>query len=133
MGTSESQTRRTRWRPRITVGALMLVVALLALLFAWVADRAKQVAVVDLGPPDLIAVGDRQHSLASLQGYIRASRVKQVVIRVPNNMPYNSLMTVVQAIEAGGLHQIQFSTPAQPPNPALRRTPNRRDGDAARR
>ncbi len=133
MGAPGFEIRRARRRPRITLGTLMLAVALIALLFAWVANRAKQVAVIDLGPPDLIAVGDRPHTLASLQRYIRASRVKQVVIRVPNNMPYSSLMSVVHAIEAAGLNQIQFSPLPRSPNPALQRIQNRREGDAARR
>jgi hypothetical protein len=110
-----------RRRPRLTLRMLMLIVALAGLGFAWMAVRARRVAVVDLGPPDLIAVGDRPHTLASLQSYIRASHVDEVVIQCPVDMPFDSLMRVVRAIQQGGLHHIRFAKVSSRPNPALPR------------
>jgi hypothetical protein len=115
-------TRRSWWRPRLSVRMLMLVIALASLWFAWVAMSSRGVAVVDVGPPDLIAVGDIPHTLPSLQNYIRASRVREVVIRLPSNMPLNSLLRITGAIEAAGLHRIRFSQQLGPLNPALKRT-----------
>lgn len=100
--------QRPRWRPRLSIGALMLAIALLGLGFAWVAGQARRVALIDLGPPDLIAVGDRAHTPTSLRAYIRAARVEEVVLRCPGDMPYDSVSRVLRAIEEAGVHQIQI-------------------------
>jgi hypothetical protein len=119
-----SDTRRSLWRPRLTIGALMLMVAMVALWLAWQAERARRVAVVDVGPPDLVAVGDRQHTLASLRARIQRSGVQEVIIRCPTNMPFNSLIRVVDSIKAAGVHEIAFSQQIGPLNPALQRRPS---------
>jgi biopolymer transport protein ExbD len=99
---------------RFTVGGLMLVIAMVGLWLAGARGRARRVAVVDLRAPNLIAVGDRPHTLATLQGYIRGSNPREAVIRSSTDVPYDHLFRVIQAVEAAGVHQVRI-TPAGSP------------------
>jgi hypothetical protein len=99
----------------------MLIVALAGVCFAWFALSGRGVAIVDVGPPDLIAVGDTPCDLPTLQHYIRASGVGEVIVRCPSNMPLDSLLRITRAIEAAGLHRIRFSQQIGSLNPALKR------------
>jgi hypothetical protein len=100
----------------------MLMVALFGLGSAWLAGRQPRVAVVDLGAPNVVAVGGRPQTLSSLPGYLRGSRAREVVIRSPSDMPYDAVVRVCQAIEAAGIRQIRLSAapaspgPVQPPS-----------------
>lgn len=99
----------------------MLLIALIALMFAWVVRQSRRVALIDLGPPDLIAVGDQPHTLASLQSYIRGSGVEEAVVSCPGTMPHSSVLQVLRAIEGAGVNQIRLTNTNGPPNLALLR------------
>jgi hypothetical protein len=116
-----SATRRRWWHPRFSIAALMVVVACVALGFAWIATQSRRVATIDLGPPDRIAIGDSPHTLASLQGYIRSTGVEEAFVRCPPNMPHASVLLIVQAIQGAGVERIHLRNASGPPNLALRR------------
>jgi biopolymer transport protein ExbD len=99
---------------------LMLLVALAGLGLAWIHGSTPRVVIVDLGPPNRIVVVDRLHTLATLQRLIRGADVERVVIRCPPEMPYDSLVRVVRAVEGAGVHQIHFATVKSGPPPSSR-------------
>jgi hypothetical protein len=120
-------------RPRLTLEAMMLIAALAGVWLAWTSQRLRRVAIIDLEAPDIISVGDRQHTLASFGVYIRNSRAREAVIRSSSDMPFDSLMRVVKSIEAAGIHEIRFSPLDKPPSPSwLSTQPAAKGDDAAR-
>jgi hypothetical protein len=102
-------TRRAGRRPRLTVGALMLTIALIGLWLGWYAYRVRRVAYIDIGASETIAFGGRPHTVESLQGLIEGSPVEEVVLRVPSNAPYRFVARVAVAIQAAGVNRIRFS------------------------
>jgi biopolymer transport protein ExbD len=87
----------------------MLAVALVGLWLAWAAQQASRVAIVDVSAPGVIKVGDQTHTLASLQRFLRRSRVREAVIRCPNTLSYDSMLRVTATVQAAGIRRIQFS------------------------
>jgi hypothetical protein len=120
MSVQQSPTSRRWWRrPRLTLKALLLVIALAGLYLAWVVDRARRVAVIDLGAPDNIAVGGDRHTPESIQKLIAGSSVTEVVIRAQTNVPYIQVLRVARAVEAAGVDKIRVTVLSNPASPAL--------------
>lgn len=110
-----------RWRPRISLGALMLLIAFVAVWLAWTADRSRRIVMIDLGAPGLIAVGDEAYDLPSLQSRLARGQVEEVVIRPANNVPHSFVMRVLTVVSTAGVRKIHFDKGTTPPNPTLQR------------
>ena len=95
--------RLTERRPRFTIGVMMLVIAMLGLWFYAVVDSKRRVVVIDVGPPDLIAVGDRLYTVESLQRLLKGRSV-DVSVRCQSNVPWSFLSRVFAAISEAKVH-----------------------------
>ncbi len=111
----------------------MLLIATLALWFAWASELSRSVITVDLAAPDLIAVGDRPHSLESLERYVKRSHFNQAVVRCDTNVPADSVMKTVRAIETAGVYRFRFTETSVKVNPAMRPTTHEADPFKAER
>jgi biopolymer transport protein ExbD len=98
-------------RPRITISLLMLMIALLAVSFSWMAMRSRHIAVIDVTAPNRVAFGDRAYDLPSLQKDLSSRHAGKVVIRAASNVPYRSLLQVVKTeFFSGPLDRCQQAT-----------------------
>jgi hypothetical protein len=112
--------RLTEQRPRSTIGVMMLVIAMAAMWIHGYVDYTRRVIVIDVGPPDLIAIGNRLYTVESLQQKLKGQSVA-VSIRCQSNVPMSFLDDVFAAVSEAKLHVrgLSLTSPGSTTNPVF--------------